>query len=268
MTEDSPATPCSFANRRALISGGGSGIGRATALLLAQAGARVAVTDWDYEAALAVAAELASAGGEALPLALDVTTEAAWDRATAEVERVWGGLDTVVLSAGIIQSSPIAETNLADWQRVMAVNLDGVFLGVKHCLPLLRASGGGSIVIVSSASGVKATPGASAYCASKAALRLFARCAALECAQAAEGVRVNCVLPGGVETPLWKEAPFWANLVAEHGEAGAWQALAASTPLKRFAHPDEVARAILYLASDAAAYITGTELVIDGGFTA
>jgi NAD(P)-dependent dehydrogenase (short-subunit alcohol dehydrogenase family) len=133
----------------------------------------------------------------------------------------------------------------------------------------MRQGQGGSIIIVSSASGMKASPGASAYAASKAALRLFAKSLALECAQHGDAIRVNTIHPAGVETEMWKATPFWEQLVAQHGsEEGAWGALAASSPLKRFATPDEIGYGILYLASDEAAYVTGSELVIDGGFTA
>ncbi len=124
-------------------------------------------------------------------------------------------------------------------------------------------------MIVSSASGIKASPGASAYSASKAALRLFARSVALECAQQGDGIRVNTVHPAGVETEMWKATPFWEQLVAQpDGEQAAWSSLAASTPLKRFATAEEIAYGILYLVSDESAYMTASDLVIDGGFTA
>jgi len=155
---------------------------------------------------------------------------------------------------------------LGDWQRVLAINLDGVFLGTKHAVRALRRAGGGSIVLVSSASGIKASAGASAYAASKAAVRQFARTVALECG--AEGIRINTVLPGGVRTPMWRSMGFWQDLLREHGtEEKVWAALGAGTPLKRFAEPEEIAQAILYLASDAAKFVTGAELVIDGGWT-
>ncbi|HEV2124208.1 MAG TPA: SDR family oxidoreductase, partial [Chloroflexota bacterium] len=135
----------------------------------------------------------------------------------------------------------------------------------KHAIQTMRQRGGGSIVIVSSVSGLKAAPGASAYAASKAAVRLFAKSVALEYAK--DGIRVNTVLPGGVATPMWSTGPHWQQLVEQHGgEDAAWQALAASTPLGRFAQPEEIAEAIVFLAS--ATYITGAELVVDGGYSA
>jgi 3(or 17)beta-hydroxysteroid dehydrogenase len=203
-----------------------------------------------------------------MAIPLDVTDEGSWTEAVAVASNRWGRFDVLVANAGISVARPISEMTLDEWRRVMAINVDGVFLGTKHAVSAMRRYGhGGSIVIVSSASGVKAAPGASAYAASKAAVRLFAKSVALEVA--ADGIRVNTVLPAGVQTPMWKSTPFWEQLVGEHeGEAGAWQALAASTPLKRFAQPVEVAQAILFLTSDAASYMTGSELLVDGGFTA
>jgi NAD(P)-dependent dehydrogenase (short-subunit alcohol dehydrogenase family) len=148
----------------------------------------------------------------------------------------------------------------------MAVNLDGVFLGTKYGVRAMRQSGGGSIINVSSASGLKAAPTASAYSASKAAVRMLSKAIALECA--ADNIRVNTVLPGGVMTPMWEGMDFWQDLMAEHGTEAAWAALASNDPLKRMARPEEIAAAILYLASDEAAFVTGSDLVIDGGYTA
>lgn len=255
--------------QRALITGAASGIGRATALLLAREGARVAVTDVDEAGARAVTDEVRTAGGEALALGLDVTDEAAWEAAISAVDQAWGGLQILVPNAGIPMGKPVTEFTLAEWRRVMAVNVDGVFLAIKHGLPLLRRSGGGSIVIMSSAAGLKGMPGASAYCTSKGAVRMLAKSVALECAAAGDGVRVNSVHPGGVETPIWQKSGMWQMLRDKLGsDEAAWGALAQATPLKRLATPDEIAHAVLYLASEEAAFVTGAELTIDGGFTA
>lgn len=257
------------AGKIALVTGAASGIGRATAQLLAWEGASVLATDRDEPGAAGTADAIRAAGGSARSSALDIVSEVDWEAAIAQTLVTWGGLHILVAAAGITFARPVTEMTLAEWRQVLAVNLDSAFLGTKHAIPALRRSGGGSIVIVSSASGIKAAPGASAYAASKAGLRLFAKSVALECAQAGDGIRINTVHPAGVMTPMWKQSDFWDALLAEHGEeAAVWQALAAATPLKRFATPEDIAQAILYLASDESAYVTGTELVIDGGYTA
>jgi len=262
-----PGIPMRLADKRALITGAGSGIGRATAILFAREGARVAVSDLDEAAAGDVAAEIEEAGGIARPYGLDVCDETLWERVVGAVVEDWGGLDILVANAGISFAKPVAEMTLEEWRRVHAVNLDGAFLGTRHAIMAMRAAGrGGSIVIVSSASGLKASAGASAYVSSKAALRMFAKTAALECAT--DGIRVNSVHPAGVKTPMWESMDFFQELKAAHGEAGAWDELARSTPMGRFASAEEVAAGVLYLSSDESSYVTGTELVIDGGYTA
>jgi len=234
--------------------------------LFARKGARAMVADVNEEGCRSVAEEITREGGHALAQKLDVTREADWEAAVARVNEAWGPLNVFVASAGISAAKPVIEMELAEWQRVMAVNLDGVFLGTKHAVAAMRRGGGGSIVLVSSASGINPGAGASAYAASKAAVRQFARAAALE--YGAEGIRVNTVLPGGVKTPMWRAMEFWQDLLRQYGsEEKVWEALAANTPLKRFAEPEEVAQAILYLASDAAKFVTGAEIVIDGGWT-
>jgi NAD(P)-dependent dehydrogenase (short-subunit alcohol dehydrogenase family) len=253
----------------ALVSGAGAGIGKAAALLLAQEGAAVVVTDRDQAAAAETARAILSAGGKALVYALDVTVEDEWQATIAQVLDIWERLDILVNNAGVSFGKPVTEMTLAEWQMVMTVNAGGVFLGTKYAIPAMQQSGGGSIINLASASGLKASAGASAYCSSKAAVRLFSKAAALECAQGNPPIRVNCVLPGGVMTPMWESMEFWQELAAGEGGAdAAWQALSQDVPLKRFAHPDEIAQAILYLASDESRYVTGSELVIDGGYTA
>ncbi len=250
----------------ALISGAASGIGRATALLLAREGACVAVTDINEAGCREVAEQVQQENGRAIWHKLDVTREADWESAIQATLDAWGGLNVLVTSAGISFAKPVADMSLEEWRRVMAVNLDRAFLGTKHAIRAMRQEGG-SIVIVSSASGIKAFAGASAYCASKAALRLLAEAAALECG--GDSIRINTIHPGGVETPMWRSMDFWGDLIKQHGsEAAAWKALSAGSPLQRFAKPEEIPEAILYLASNESAYVTGTELVIDGGITA
>jgi NAD(P)-dependent dehydrogenase (short-subunit alcohol dehydrogenase family) len=256
-----------MAGQVALVTGGASGIGRAAARLLAEEGAAVAVADRDEAGARETAGQITEAGGAARVCVLDVTSEAAWQATMEEVLGASGRVDVVVNAAGVSYSMPVAEMPLEQWRRVLAVNLDGVFLGTRAALRAMRPRGTGSVVNVASAAGVKAIPGAAAYCASKAAVVMLSRAAALECAGG--GVRVNCVLPGGVKTPLWRQMAFWSELVTKHGgEEAAFAAMAQAVPLRRYAEPDEIARAILYLASDESAYVTGAELVIDGGYTA
>jgi 3(or 17)beta-hydroxysteroid dehydrogenase len=254
--------------RVALIAGAASGIGEATSLLFMRQGASVVVADVDEAGARRVA-EQAADTARAVAARLDVTSESDWATRVSETTDRWGRLDILVMSAGITHAAPIEQLSLQEWRRVMAVNLDGAFLGTREAVRAMRVGGGGgSIVLVSSASGLRAAPGASAYAASKAAMRLFARSVAVEVA--GDGIRVNTVHPAGVRTPMWTRAEFWSGLVSEHGgdEEAAWRSLASSTPLKRFAQPNEIAQAILFLASDAASYVTGAEMVVDGGFTA
>jgi 3(or 17)beta-hydroxysteroid dehydrogenase len=237
----------------ALVTGGASGIGRATAARLADAGFSVVATDIDPAGQQAVAAI-----ADAVFVEHDVTDESSWERAIATVLDLHGRLDVLVNNAGISYVRAVTDTTLADWRALMAVNVDGVFLGTKHGVRAMRRHGeGGSIVNVSSASGLIGSPFSSAYCASKGAVRLFTKAVALECA--AEAIRVNSVHPGAVRTPIWGKVGVSPELEA---------AVGAASPLGRMAEPEEVADAIVYLASDASRYITGSELVIDGGVTA
>jgi NAD(P)-dependent dehydrogenase (short-subunit alcohol dehydrogenase family) len=255
-------------DRVALVTGAGSGIGRATAILLASEGATVLVADIDEQAAGAVAEEIRAAGGKADPLALDVTDEAAWQKTTEWILATCKRLDVVVNNAGVPSSGPVAEMSLAEWRRVLAVNLDGVFLGTKYGIRALRAGGGGSIINIASVSGIKPFAGASAYGAGKAAVRLLSKIAALECQDDGSGVRVNVVTPGGVKTPMWESMEFFRVLAAEHGGAeGAFAAMAGSVPSQQFFPAEEVARTVLYLASDESSHLTGVELVMDRGHT-
>jgi 3(or 17)beta-hydroxysteroid dehydrogenase len=237
----------------ALVTGAASGIGRAVAARLADVDFRVVATDVD-----AAGQEVVDVIAGAVFIEHDVTEEAAWERAIQAALDAYGRLDVLVNNAGIVRAQAVTETTLADWRALMAVNLDGVFLGTKHGVRAMRRHGdGGSIVNVSSTSGLMGAPFSSVYCASKGAVRLFTKAVALECA--AEAIRVNSVHPGPVRTPLWRQVG-----IGPEDEA----AVAATSPLGRMAEPEEVADAIVYLTSDASRYITGSELVIDGGITA
>lgn len=251
----------------AVVTGAASGIGRATAELLLREGARVVLTDVDASGE-AVARELREAGGEALFLTHDVADEPAWEAIMARTREAFGGLDVLVNNAGISASSPVTEQSLSEWRRVLAVNLDGVFLGTKHGVRAMRATGrGGAIINMASVAGLVGNPGTGAYAASKGGVRAFTKAVAVECAP--EGIRVNAVFPSGVRTPIWEHSEWWPGFVAQMGgEAAAWKVLESAAPMGRMAEPGEIAEAVLYLASDAARFVTGTELVIDGGYTA
>jgi NAD(P)-dependent dehydrogenase (short-subunit alcohol dehydrogenase family) len=252
------------AGKVALVVGAASGIGRATAVLLAEHGASVWCADLNDAGAAATAGSIAGKSS-----GVDVTREADWEAVIAAVLAEHGRLDVLVNSAGITFVCPVADMCLDDWQRVFRVDLDGVFLGTKHAIRAMRATGG-SIINVSSAAGLKSMPGASAYATSKAAVCVFSRTAAKECVDAGLAIRVNTVCPGGVKTPLWRTQPFFQKLIAKTGsEDEAFLALLAGQPAgSRFAEPEEIAHAILYLASEESRFVTGSELVIDAGFRA
>ena len=250
----------------ALITGGGSGIGTAAAELFAREQAVVIVADVRLDAAERTAQGIREHGGAAAAVALDVTQEPAWQTIVAEVIETHGKLDVLVNNAGISISQPIQEMSLEQWRSVMAVNLDGVFLGTKYAMGAMSRNGGGSIVNISSVSGITPSPGASNYCASKAAVRMFSKTAAIECADAGNGIRVNVVTPGGVKTPMWENEPFFQSMVETCGGVDeAFAELAGQEPSHQFFSADEVARTILYLASDESSHITGAEVVLDRG---
>jgi NAD(P)-dependent dehydrogenase (short-subunit alcohol dehydrogenase family) len=257
------------AGKAALVTGGASGIGAAVAELLAREGASVAVTDIDELGGPEIVAGIRKAGGEAIFLPQDVTSEARWIEVVAEVEKRYGRLDILVSNAGIGIAVPsITDMTLEDWRRQNAINLDGVFLSVKHCLPAMRRSGGGSIIMMSSLAGLRGAPGLSAYSASKGGVRLFAKSIAMECASAGDGIRVNSVHPGIIDTPIWGKIPTGAVGRGQNAPIDPEERAKLAAPLGRAGHASEIASGVLYLASDASSYVTGTELVIDGGMNA
>ncbi len=257
------------AGKVALVTGGASGIGAAVAELLAREGASVAVTDVDELGGPEIVAGIRKAGGEAVFLPQDVTSEARWIAVVADVEKRYRRLDILVSNAGIGIAVPsITDMTLEDWRRQNAINLDGVFLSVKHCLPLMRKTGGGSIIMMSSLAGLRGAPGLSAYSASKGGVRLFAKSIAMECASAGDGIRVNSVHPGIIDTPIWGKIPTGAAGRGQNAPIDPEERAKVATPLGRAGQAAEIASGVLYLASDASSYVTGTELVIDGGMNA
>jgi NAD(P)-dependent dehydrogenase (short-subunit alcohol dehydrogenase family) len=207
-------------------------------------------------------------GPELLLLDFDVGSEAPWADLEGSVEKRFGRLDQVVANAGVSHGGPLAETSFEDWRRVLSVNLDGVFLTLRSGFRLLKKAGrGGSAVVVASVAAVKAEPGTSAYSASKAGAAHLVRVAAKEGAR--DKIRVNGVLPGGVETPMWTQMPMFQELVRATGSerAALDQVATAMTPNGRFASADEIAALISFLLSDAAANMTGSLVVSDGGYS-
>jgi NAD(P)-dependent dehydrogenase (short-subunit alcohol dehydrogenase family) len=246
------------------VTGGASGIGAACARLFVQHGAHVVITDLDDARGQALAAEL---GDAARYIHQDVTDEAGWPAAIQAATDGFGRLDIMVANAGIAVFGPVASMTLAEFRRQNAVNIDGVFLSVKHAIPAMRQGGGGSIVIMSSVAGLRGSPNLAGYSASKGAVRYFAKSVALECAAAGDNIRVNSVHPGIILTPIWDKAATPAggglNAVLDPIEMARHV-----VPLGKPAAASEIANGVLFLASDASAHMTGAELVIDGGMTA
>jgi len=254
----------------ALVTGGASGIGRACSERLAAEGATVVLTDIQDAAGKTVAAGIEAKGGKALFLHQDVTSEEGWIALVADIRERFGKLDIFVNNAGVGFGGLVTEMTLEMWRKQQAINVEGVFLGVKHCLPLMRDGGGkGSIINMSSVAGLKGSAGMSSYCATKGAVRLFTKSVALECAAAGDGIRCNSVHPGIIDTPIWDS--IGESLEMQGQPAGAnrpdLDALTAmGAPLARPGVPSEIADGVLYLASDQSSYVTGSELVIDGGW--
>ena len=252
----------------ALVTGAANGIGRGAAIVLAREGAKIVATDLQDEKGLDLLCGLRESGCESEFFRHDVTSEEDWQSVIARTRARFGRLDVLVNNAGIGLSGRVVDMLLADWRRQIAVNLDGVFLGVKHALPLMREGGGGSIINVSSIAGIKASANASGYCASKGGVRLFTKSVALECAEAKDGVRVNSLHPGITETAIWDTL---IGTVEEGSNSGPPRGptldkfAARAVPLGFKAMPEDIANGILWLASDESRYVTGAELVIDGG---
>lgn len=242
----------------ALITGAASGIGWTTAERFAQEGAMVVLADRATDMLDERLGSLHDQQGGHRAIGLDVTSEDDWMSAIREIDGVYRRLDVLVNNAGIGYFRSLEHMTFAEWRAIMAVNLDGVFLGTKHSLPLLARSGKGSIVNVSSIRGLVAGPNTAAYCASKGGVRMFTKSTALECAALGNGVRANSIHPGVIDTPLSARALDDST----RADRMRW------IPSGRFGQPVEVANAIVFLASDESSYMTGSEVVIDGGYTA
>ena len=255
-----------LAGKVAVVTGGASGIGEACSETLAREGAGVLITDIDDALGQAVVERIAAAGGKAAYLHHDVRDEAAWPGVIAEAEKNFGRLDIMVANAGVGIMAPIETMTLADWQKQQAINLDGVFLSVKHAIPALRKAGGGSIVLMSSVAGLRGAPGLAAYSATKGGVRLLAKSVALE--HAADKIRCNSVHPGIIATPIWGKIPTGAEGNRRNAPIDPRERAAVSVPLPRVGEAQDIANGVLFLCTEAANYMTGQELVIDGGITA
>jgi NAD(P)-dependent dehydrogenase (short-subunit alcohol dehydrogenase family) len=246
----------------ALVTGAASGLGAETARRLAREGAAIMLSDREVPAGEAVATEIAATGARASFVAHDVTSEADWAAAVAATLAAFGRLDILVNNAGVTGSQlDLMTHSFDDWRRILSINLDGVFLGLRHAGPAMVATGGGSIINLSSILGKVAIPNAAAYCASKGGVLMLTKAAAVEWAPL--GIRVNSVHPGFIDTPMVANALH----AAENGNEMR-DMLIAAHPIGRFGVPREIADAVVFLASDESSFMTGAELVVDGGYTA
>lgn len=248
----------SLAGKRAIVTGGGSGIGRATAVAMAAVGAVVAVVDIDEAAAQQTAADIERAGGRAMVARADVSDDADCARVVQQAVESLGGLEVLFNNAGIIRRSDAIGTSVQDWDRVMAVNVRSVFLMCKFAVPVMAAAGGGSIINTGSGWGLKGGGNALSYCASKGAVVNMTRALAID--HGPVGIRVNSVNPGDTDTPMLREE---ARQLSE--DETSFLAEASDRPLRRMGTPAEIAAAVVWLASDASSFVTGTALVVDGG---
>jgi len=248
----------------ALVTGGGSGIGAASSHRLAEEGALVVISDIDADAAKRVADDIIACGFRAEARYQDVTDQKQWQDIVNGIIESHGQLDILVNNAGIALTGSIEDTSLEDWRLVNAVNSEAVFMGTQAAIAAMKESGG-SIINISSIEGLVGDPLIAAYNASKAAVRMMTKSAALHCAESGYGIRINSVHPGFIETPMV------ANGVAAMGEENAkafQERILNSIPMGAMGQPKDIANGVLFLASDESAYMTGSELVIDGGFTA
>ncbi len=262
-----------LAAKVALITGAASGIGLETARLFAAEEAAVVLADIQDDAGTLAASQICAAGGRALFQHLDVTDEDNWSAAITAIAGAFGRLDILVNNAGMVIAGDITQLSLSDWRRQQAVNLDGVFLGIKNALPLMRRGGGGSIINISSTAAIVGTTNLISYSAAKGGVRALTKSVALQCAAAKDNIRCNSVHPGVIHTPIYdtlegmpRTGPDGENSKFIGRDPEALGALV--VPLGTAGTPYDVAAGILYLASDESRYVTGTELIIDGGLVA
>ena len=241
-----------------LISGGAKGQGATESIMFAGEGAKIIIGDILDDEGLKIESQIRELGGEATFVHLDVTQESDWDNAVKTAISSYGGLNVLVNNAGILIRKSIEDTTVEDWDRIMSINAKGVFLGTKAAIPALREAGGGSIINISSTAGlVSSSSGSASYTATKGAVRLFTKSTAIQYAK--DGIRCNSVHPGPIETDMIHQSITDPDAMALRME---------KLPMGRLGKPEEVANGVLYLASDESSFVTGSELVIDGGSTA
>lgn len=249
-----------LAGKVALVTGGASGLGRQSAIRMAEEGAKVAIADLNLAGAEAVAREI---GASAIALALDVTSESQWQAAIGATLAAFGKLNVLLNSAGVGVNKDIENTTMEEWRFVNGVNLDGTFLGCKHGVIAMKAHPPGSIINISSVSGLVGGHNLAAYNASKGGVRLLSKSVALHCARKGYSIRCNSLHPTFIDTPMVR-AMFTGRPDAERVR----QKLEAQVPLGHIGEPDDIAWAVVYLASDESKFVTGAEFVVDGGITA
>jgi NAD(P)-dependent dehydrogenase (short-subunit alcohol dehydrogenase family) len=249
-----------------IVTGAASGIGKATAVNFAREGAAVMCADVNTEGAEAVARQIADTGGQASSIKCNVAKEEDIKEMVGQTVARWGRLDVLYNNAGIGFGMPVTQVPVEEWDRLMGVNLRGVYLGCKHAIPEMLKNGGGSIVSTASDAGLRGSAFLSAYCASKGGVVMLTKSLAVE--WAAEGIRINCVCPGVIQTPILD--PFIIQMQQLTGESPErqWDRMGRMHPLGRVGQPEEVAKAVTFLASDEASFITGVALPVDGGLEA
>lgn len=246
-----------------IVTGGALGLGKAMVTMLAREGAGVAITDIREDEGQELAREVGGTGGKAMFLRHDVASESDWQQVIDRTLAEYGRLDALVNNAGVALDGTVEETTLEKWRWLMSINLDGVFLGTRAAIRAMKGRGGGSIINLSSIEGIIGDPTLAAYNASKGGVRLLTKSAALHCAKAGYGIRVNSIHPGYIWTPMVE------NYLKSKGDLEAGRkALDALHPVGHVGEPDDIAYGVVYLASDESKFVTGTELVIDGGYTA
>jgi len=252
-------------NKVALITGGAMGLGQASAQRLAEEGAKVLVTDIEDSVGQATADKINADGGEAIFLHHDVTQEKEWIEVIEKAVSHYGALHVLVNNAGVAITGTILDMSMEDYRLQNAINLDGVFLGMKYAIPAITESGGGSIINLSSVAGIKGAPGLCAYAMTKGGVRLLSKSVALECVSMENNIRVNSVHPGIIETAIWDK--MGGEDVGEN-RTRISEAAESIIPGGKVGQPTNIANGVLFLASDESSYMTGSELVIDHGFTA